>query len=68
MPSEVGPWALFRLLDKTTRTKSGPAVRVRFAVEGREALYEINMTSSLRPNPFDLLDALHNFRCPTAAR
>ena len=64
LPAKAGPWALFRLLDFATLTKNGDAVIARFLVAGREAIYQINMTTL--PNPFTLA-ALREFRCPTAA-
>jgi type VI secretion system protein ImpL len=63
-PGKTGPWALFRLLDTATVTRNGDAVIVRFNISGREAIYQINMTTL--PNPFTLT-ALREFRCPTAA-
>jgi type VI secretion system protein ImpL len=63
-PAKAGPWALFRLLDTATLTKSGDAVTARFSASGREVSYQINVTTL--PNPFTLA-ALREFRCPTTA-
>jgi type VI secretion system protein ImpL len=63
-PPKTGSWALFRLLDTAKLTKAGDAVTARFTANGREAAYQINVTTL--PNPFTLA-ALREFRCPTSA-
>lgn len=64
-PPKTGTWALFRLLDPpTSLARNGDAVIAKFNVNGREASYQINVTTL--PNPFTLT-ALREFRCPTAA-
>jgi type VI secretion system protein ImpL len=59
-----GPWALFRMLDVAKLTRVGDAVIARFGTGEQEAVYQINITTL--PNPL-LLQALRDFRCPTAA-
>jgi type VI secretion system protein ImpL len=63
-PAKTGSWALFRLLDTATLTRAGDAVTARFSAGGRDASYQINVTTL--PNPFTLA-ALREFRCPTTA-
>lgn len=58
-----GPWGLFRLLDAASVTQSGDALIARISVAGREARYQINVTTL--PNPLTL-PALRSFRCPVA--
>jgi type VI secretion system protein ImpL len=58
-----GPWALFRLLETANVSRSGEALIARFTVGGREAVYQINVTTL--PNPLTLA-ALREFRCPAA--
>ena len=53
---------MFRLLDSANVTRRGDALEVKFNLGGREAQYQINVTSL--PNPFTL-QALREFRCPT---
>ena len=61
--SENGPWALFRMLDRSNlqRSTNSEAFLVRFELDDRWAEYEIRAASAF--NPFDLT-ALRNFRCP----
>ena len=58
-----GPWAWFRLLDRSTLTPMGSADRfeVTFDVDGRKVYYELRAASSR--NPFRL-GALKRFQCP----
>jgi len=58
-----GPWALFRLLDRSALDPTGVPehFRVRFDVGGRAAVYELRAGSAR--NPFNL-NSLHRFRCP----
>ena len=58
-----GPWGLFRLLDSANVSRSGEALIARFTVGGREAVYQINVTTL--PNSLTLA-ALREFRCPSA--
>ncbi|MBN9064302.1 MAG: hypothetical protein BGP06_13695 [Rhizobiales bacterium 65-9] len=64
-PPKNGPWGVFRLLDTANVTRSGDALIARFNVTGREASYQINVTTL--PNPFTLA-ALREFRCPTTSQ
>lgn len=61
--SETGPWALFRMLDRSNLQPSttSEAYQVRFELDGRWAEYEIRAASAF--NPFDLIE-LRRFRCP----
>ena len=58
-----GPWAWFRLLDRSTLTPMGSADRfeVTFDVDGRKVYYELRAASSR--NPFRLGE-LKRFQCP----
>ena len=62
-PPKTGPWAVFRLLDSANISRSGDALVARFNIGGREASYQLNVTTL--PNPF-ILPALREFRCPTS--
>jgi type VI secretion system protein ImpL len=59
-----GPWALFRMLDRTQvdATTQPERFNVTFNVDGRKAVFEVT-TSSVQ-NPFRLRD-LEQFQCPT---
>jgi type VI secretion system protein ImpL len=61
--SEEGPWALLRMLDKTTieSTNLRDRFKVTFHMDGFIARYELRADSVY--NPFKLLE-LHRFRCP----
>ena len=56
-----GPWALFRLVDKSGPTPHGNVVSVNFVAGGRFAAYQF--TSATAVNPLSM-PALHNFQCP----
>jgi type VI secretion system protein ImpL len=58
-----GPWSLFRMLDKANIQPAGAPekFRVSFAVDGRNATFDV--TSSSVQNPFRLRE-LAEFRCP----
>jgi len=58
-----GPWAWFRLLDRSTLTPLGVADKfeITFDVDGRKVYYELRAASSL--NPFRLGE-LERFQCP----
>ena len=57
-----GPWALMRLFDAGSVTKSGDNIRARFVVGGRDVAFTIQVGSI--ENPF-FLPALSDFSCPT---
>jgi type VI secretion system protein ImpL len=57
-----GPWALMRLFDAGSVTKSGDNIRARFVVGGRDVAYTIQVGSI--ENPF-FLPALSEFSCPS---
>jgi type VI secretion system protein ImpL len=59
-----GPWSLFRMLDKANIQPAGAPekFRVTFAVDGRNAVFDV--TSSSVQNPFRLRE-LAEFRCPS---
>jgi type VI secretion system protein ImpL len=59
-----GPWALFRMLDRTQvdATAQPERFNVTFNVDGRRAVFEV--TASSVQNPFRLRD-LEQFQCPT---
>ncbi|MGA8054021.1 MAG: type VI secretion system membrane subunit TssM [Burkholderiales bacterium] len=59
-----GPWALFRMLDRTQVDTTPQAERfnVTFNIEGRKATFEV--TTSTVQNPFRLRD-LEQFQCPS---
>ncbi len=61
--SETGPWAVFRMFDRSGLQPSGnsEAFQVRFELDNRWAEYEIRAASAF--NPFDMSD-LRSFRCP----
>ncbi|SNB74735.1 type VI secretion system protein ImpL [Arboricoccus pini] len=61
---EEGPWALFRLIDRAQRQRTGVPglVRARFRGEGREATVQIQADST--QTPFDG-EMLASFQCPT---
>ncbi len=59
-----GPWAWFRLLDRSDLRPSmaaGERFDLTFSLHGQEARYELRASSAI--NPFDQRD-LRNFRCP----
>jgi type VI secretion system protein ImpL len=58
-----GPWAWFRLLDRSTMTPLGSndKFEVTFNVDGRSISYELRAASFL--NPFGLRE-LERFQCP----
>jgi len=58
-----GPWAWFRLLDRSTVTPMAAAdqFEITFDVDGRKVYYELRAASSL--NPFKLRE-LERFQCP----
>ena len=58
----TGPWALFRLIDASSRVQSGDRVIASFIVGGRELQYQIAAGSV--HNPLTLA-ALREFRCPS---
>lgn len=57
-----GPWALMRLLDAGTISRSGDNIQARFVIGGRDVAYTIQVGSIA--NPF-FLPALSEFRCPS---
>lgn len=61
--STVGPWAWFRMLDKSGLTpgSSSESFVTKFTLDDRWAEYEIRAASAF--NPFDLGE-LRTFRCP----
>ena len=56
-----GPWAFFRLVDKSGPSPHGNAVSVNFVAGGRSAGFQF--TSASINNPLSM-PALHNFSCP----
>ena len=56
-----GPWALFRLVDKSGPTPHGNVVSVNFVAGGRFAAYQF--TSATAVNPLSM-PSLHSFQCP----
>ena len=56
-----GPWALFRLVDKSGPTPHGNVVSVNFVAGGRFAAYQF--TSATSTNPL-VMPSLHTFSCP----
>ncbi|WP_342362968.1 type VI secretion system membrane subunit TssM [Terrarubrum flagellatum] len=61
-PPKSGPWGVFRLFDGANRVQRGDALEYRFSVSGREATYQVNVSSL--PNPFVAVNSLPSFRCP----
>jgi len=61
--SETGPWAVFRMFDRSglRPAANAEAYLVRFELDERWAEYEIRAASAF--NPFDMSD-LRSFRCP----
>jgi type VI secretion system protein ImpL len=59
--SVTGPWALMRLLDAGSVSRSGDSVLARFVVGGRDVAYTFQVSSVA--NPF-FLPALSEFNCP----
>ncbi|WEX10854.1 type VI secretion system membrane subunit TssM [Chelativorans sp. AA-79] len=60
--SVAGPWALMRLLDAGSVSRSGDSILARFVIGGRDVAYTIQVGSLA--NPF-FLPALSEFSCPT---
>lgn len=60
--SVQGPWALMRLLDAGSVSRSGEDIRARFVIGGRDVAYNIKVGSIA--NPF-FLPALSEFKCPS---
>ncbi len=59
--TRTGPWAMFRLFDLASRSRStGDRFRAKFSVRGRSASFDVQTGSIL--NPFSLQE-LSKFRC-----
>ena len=60
--TEEGPWAWFRILEETEKQIASPDQFIAtFAVDGREAKYQVRASSVV--NPFVMQD-LQTFQCP----
>jgi len=66
-PSEISggssPWALFRLLDKASKTPRANSITASWIVGGREVPFQIGTGTVFNPL---LLPALAEFKCPTS--